>query len=70
MTPGGTTYETTQLNIESLWTGGPFADPVQCLYCNPYICYIQQSSGIPPIDHGLRYAACIFGSAMIYFLVI
>jgi hypothetical protein len=28
MTPGGTTYETTQLNIESLWTGGPFADPV------------------------------------------
>ena len=28
-TPGGTTQETTQLNIESLWSGGPFADPVR-----------------------------------------
>ncbi|KAF8157029.1 glycoside hydrolase family 95 protein [Crassisporium funariophilum] len=27
MVPGGTTQETTQLNIESLWSGGPFADP-------------------------------------------
>ncbi|KAG6859715.1 hypothetical protein C0995_005128 [Termitomyces sp. Mi166 len=27
--PGGTTYEATQLNIESLWSGGPFSDPVQ-----------------------------------------
>lgn len=27
MTPGGTTFETTQLNIESLWSGGPFQDP-------------------------------------------
>ncbi|KAI5114848.1 hypothetical protein M0805_009166, partial [Coniferiporia weirii] len=27
MTPGGTTSESTQLNIESLWSGGPFADP-------------------------------------------
>ncbi|KLO13238.1 glycoside hydrolase family 95 protein [Schizopora paradoxa] len=27
MTPGGTTQEMTQLNIESLWSGGPFADP-------------------------------------------
>ncbi|KAF9451559.1 glycoside hydrolase family 95 protein [Macrolepiota fuliginosa MF-IS2] len=26
-TPGGTTQETVQLNIESLWSGGPFADP-------------------------------------------
>ncbi|KAK7689395.1 hypothetical protein QCA50_007187 [Cerrena zonata] len=26
MTPGGTVQETTQLNIESLWSGGPFAD--------------------------------------------
>ncbi|OCH86005.1 glycoside hydrolase family 95 protein [Obba rivulosa] len=25
--PGGTTQETTQLNIESLWSGGPFQDP-------------------------------------------
>ncbi|KAF8908099.1 glycoside hydrolase family 95 protein [Gymnopilus junonius] len=25
--PGGTVLETTQLNIESLWSGGPFADP-------------------------------------------
>jgi alpha-L-fucosidase 2 len=31
MTPGGTAYEETQLNIESLWTGGPFADPVSPL---------------------------------------
>jgi alpha-L-fucosidase 2 len=30
MVPGGTTQETTQLNIESLWSGGPFADSV-CL---------------------------------------
>ena len=28
MTPGGTQQEATQLNIESLWSGGPFADPV------------------------------------------
>ncbi|GJE92362.1 glycoside hydrolase family 95 protein [Phanerochaete sordida] len=27
MTPGGTIFETTQLNIESLWSGGPFQDP-------------------------------------------
>ena len=27
-TPGGTIQETTQLNIESLWSGGPFADTV------------------------------------------
>jgi len=33
-TPGGTSYETTQLNIESLWSGGPFADPV-CLCSLP-----------------------------------
>lgn len=26
--PGGTTFEMTQLNIESLWSGGPFQDPV------------------------------------------
>lgn len=28
MVAGGTSSETTQLNIESLWTGGPFAEPV------------------------------------------
>lgn len=28
MTPGGIQQEATQLNIESLWSGGPFADPV------------------------------------------
>ncbi|KAJ7901652.1 glycoside hydrolase family 95 protein [Mycena leptocephala] len=27
MTPGGTAQEITQLNIESLWAGGPFLDP-------------------------------------------
>ncbi|KAJ7584657.1 glycoside hydrolase family 95 protein [Mycena floridula] len=27
MTPGGTTMEALQLNIESLWSGGPFQDP-------------------------------------------
>ncbi|PPR00630.1 hypothetical protein CVT24_005476 [Panaeolus cyanescens] len=27
MIPGGTAQEITQLNIESLWSGGPFADP-------------------------------------------
>ena len=27
MLPGGTWQESIQLNIESLWTGGPFADP-------------------------------------------
>ncbi|OBZ77369.1 putative alpha-fucosidase A [Grifola frondosa] len=27
MMPGGTSQETTQLNIESLWSGGPFQDP-------------------------------------------
>lgn len=30
MLPGGTTQELTQLNIESLWSGGPFQDKV-CL---------------------------------------
>lgn len=28
MTGGGTTYEALQLNLESLWTGGPFTDAV------------------------------------------
>lgn len=28
MTPGGVQQESLQLNIESLWSGGPFADPV------------------------------------------
>lgn len=28
MVPGQTSQEITQLNIESLWSGGPFADPV------------------------------------------
>lgn len=28
MTPGGTSEEVTQLNIESLWTGGLWQDPV------------------------------------------
>jgi hypothetical protein len=28
MLPGGTSIEVTQLNIESLWWGGPFTDPV------------------------------------------
>ena len=27
-TPGGSVQETTQLNVESLWSGGPFVDPV------------------------------------------
>ncbi|KAI0079139.1 hypothetical protein K474DRAFT_1705823 [Panus rudis PR-1116 ss-1] len=27
MTPGGTTKEFTQLNVETLWSGGPFEDP-------------------------------------------
>ena len=31
MIPGGSNYEIIQLNIESLWTGGPFADPVSTL---------------------------------------
>ena len=31
MTPGGTSQEITQLNIESLWSGGPFQDPVSAL---------------------------------------
>ena len=31
MLPGGTSQESTQLNIESLWSGGPFQDPV----CGP-----------------------------------
>jgi len=28
MVPGGTTVDIAHLNIESLWSGGPFADPV------------------------------------------
>lgn len=28
MLPGNTHQENTQLNIESLWSGGPFQDPV------------------------------------------
>lgn len=28
MLPGNTNQEVTQLNIESLWSGGPFQDPV------------------------------------------
>ena len=29
MLPGGTSQELIQLNIESLWSGGPFQDPVR-----------------------------------------
>lgn len=29
MIPGGTSQEFSQLNIESLWSGGPFAQPVR-----------------------------------------
>ena len=32
MTPGGALQETTQLNIESLWAGGPFANFVGYLF--------------------------------------
>ena len=35
MTPGGITQDITFLNIESLWSGGPFQDPV-CLYQHGY----------------------------------
>lgn len=28
-TPGGVGFEATQLNIESLWSGGPFSDAVR-----------------------------------------
>ena len=31
MTPGGTSQEITQLNIESLWSGGPFQDSVSMI---------------------------------------
>lgn len=37
MTPGGTTFEATQLNIESLWSGGPFQDPVN-VFRGEYLC--------------------------------
>jgi alpha-L-fucosidase 2 len=33
MLPGGTSQEVTQLNIESLWSGGPFQDPVRVAIC-------------------------------------
>ena len=33
MVPGGTTWESVQINIESLWSGGPFADPVRVFRC-------------------------------------
>jgi len=32
MIPGRTNQEATQLNIESLWSGGPFQDPVGVPY--------------------------------------
>jgi len=35
MLPGGTIQEVTQLNIESLWSGGPFQDPVRVAVCEP-----------------------------------
>ena len=41
MTPGGTQQEATQLNIESLWSGGPFADPVSysMMICVPRLIF-------------------------------
>ncbi|KAG0695845.1 glycoside hydrolase family 95 protein [Suillus ampliporus] len=35
MLPGGTSQEATQLNIESLWSGGPFQDTVRVALCKP-----------------------------------
>ena len=37
MVPGGTSNEVTQLNIESLWSGGPFADPVRLVQIKLYV---------------------------------
>lgn len=36
MLPGGTIQEVTQLNIESLWSGGPFQDPVRVIARDPF----------------------------------
>lgn len=47
MTPGGTAQETVQLNIESLWSGGPFADPVRSSFidevAHPHFIYFLHS---------------------------
>ena len=49
MTPGGTAYESTQLNIESLWSGGPFQDPVCSNARNSFLpkihVYVQSYNG-------------------------
>ena len=37
MVNGQTTQEATQLNIESLWAGGPFQYPVSDWALEPYI---------------------------------
>ena len=37
MTPGGTSQEITQLNIESLWTGGLWQDSVRSRYRHAFL---------------------------------
>ena len=37
MVNGQTTQEVTQLNIESLWSGGPFQDPVSEQASGPHV---------------------------------
>ena len=63
MTPGGTTLETTQLNLESLWSGGPFEDSVRAvlalslrsfrlLIILAVVQRRQQDTGKPRLDEG------------------
>ncbi len=48
--PGGTRVEVTQLNIESLWSGGPFADPVCRGYCTPNLFLLAVSCELMVVD--------------------
>lgn len=55
MVPGGTFNEVTQLNIESLWSGGPFADPVRLSQYNlpsiyPILCQSYNGGNKQPSE--------------------
>jgi hypothetical protein len=56
MTPGGTAYEAIQLNIESLWTGGPFADPVSSLA--KYVAFVHCHDPLHGVAILSYYFAC------------
>lgn len=60
MVSGGTTREVTQLNIESLWVGGPFADPVRLIFF--FLIYLFIFFLEPPVHPPWKNSSLMMGA--------